>query len=151
MAWTNRGAKRILDIAFRNTNVPTIFYAILCTSAVAPSRTTNTFTELTQITAGNGYTSGGLALTRNTTDWDTLSEDDSSHFGSVLAKDATWTASGGTIPASGNGARYLVITDDNGTLNSREVIGYFDLGGDTSVSSGQPLTITDLGFKISPQ
>lgn len=151
MAWTNRGAKRVFGIAFPATNVPTHWYAVLCTSASAPSRTTNTMAELTEIAAGNGYTSGGFQLTRNGTDWDTLNEDDSTHFASVLAKDITWTASGGSLPVSGSGARYLVITDDNVTLNSREVIGYFDLGGDTSVSIGQPLTITDAGFKISPQ
>jgi hypothetical protein len=149
MAWTNRGVKRILDIAFRAQNIPTHWYAVLCTDAAAPARTTNTMAELTQIATGNGYTTGGYQLTRNTTDWVDLNEDDSTHFASTVAKDVVWTASGGTLPSSGT-ARYLVITDDHATLNSREIIAYFDLGGNTSVSSGQPLTAVDLTLKLSP-
>jgi hypothetical protein len=133
MAWTNRGVKRILDIAFRAQNIPTHWYAVLCTDAAAPARTTNTMAQ----------------LTRNTTDWVDLNEDDSTHFASTVAKDVVWTASGGTLPSSGT-ARYLVITDDHATLNSREIIAYFDLGGNTSVSSGQPLTAVDLTLKLSP-
>jgi hypothetical protein len=146
MAVTNRGQIRFLKIALRNTSVPTNFYLVLVTSAVVPTRATNTMAELTEIAAGNGYTAGGYSINRDATDWDTLTENDSDNTSTVLLKDVVWTASGGTLPVSGSGAAYAVLTDDNGTFNSREVLAYHSLGGDVIVSSGQPLTITDFGF-----
>lgn len=99
--------------------------------------------------AGNGYTTGGYQLTPNTTDFDTLTEEDTSDYGAVLVKDVVWTASGGTIPASGDGARYAVITDDNGTVGSREVYAWWDLTSDRIVSSSQTLTLQNLELRIT--
>jgi hypothetical protein len=67
----------------------------------------------------------------------------------VQAKDLVWTASGGTLPASGNGARYCVFTDDNGTDGSREIITYFDLVSDRQVSSGQSLTLQNCEVRLT--
>ena len=146
MALTNRGMYRLARAALANTSVPTNFYLLLVTSASAPTRATNTMAELTEITAGNGYTSGGISIARNTTDWDTSTENDSDNTLTILLKDEVWTASGGTLPTSGSGAAYAILTDDNATLNSREVIAYHSLGGDISVGNGQPLTISNFGF-----
>jgi hypothetical protein len=146
---TNKGKYRILDMAFRNGTEPTSFYVALVTSAAAPTADTNTLGDLTQIAAGNGYTSGGLAVARNATDFDTLTEDDTNDRGDLQIKDLTWTASGGSIPGSGNGARYAVLTDDNGTVNSREVYAYWDLTSDRSVSTGQTLTLQNLEIRLS--
>lgn len=71
---TNRGKYWLLDQVFRNATEVTSLYAALVTSAVAPTVNTNTFSELTEIAAGNGYTAGGIALTRNSTDFDALTE-----------------------------------------------------------------------------
>jgi hypothetical protein len=136
-------------MAFRNGTEPTTFYVALVTSAAAPTADTNTLGDLTQIAAGNGYTSGGIAVARNTTDFDTLTEDDTNDRGDLQIKDLTWTASGGSIPGSGNGARYAVLTDDNGTVNSREVYAYWDLTSDRSVSTGQTLTLQNLEIRLS--
>jgi hypothetical protein len=136
-------------MAFRNGTEPTTFYVALVTSATAPTADTNTLGDLTQIAAGNGYTSGGIAVARNSTDFDTLTEDDTNDRGDLQIKDLTWTASGGSIPGSGNGARYAVLTDDNGTVNSREVYAYWDLTSDRSVSTGQTLTLQNLEIRLS--
>jgi hypothetical protein len=136
-------------MAFRNGTEPTTFYVALVTSAAAPTADTNTLGDLTQIAAGNGYTSGGIAVARNSTDFDTLTEDDTNDRGDLQIKDLTWTASGGSIPGSGNGARYAVLTDDNGTVNSREVYAYWDLTSDRSVSTGQTLTLQNLEIRLS--
>jgi hypothetical protein len=146
MAVTNRGQARFTKIALQNTSVPTNFYLVLVTSANVPTRATNTMAELTQITAGNGYTSGGYSINRDITDWDTLTENDSNNTLTVLLKNIVFTASGGPIPLSGSGAAYAILTDDNATFNNREVLAYHSLGGDITVSDGQPLTITDFGF-----
>jgi hypothetical protein len=136
-------------MAFRNGTEPTTFYVALVTSAAAPTADTNTLGDLTQIAAGNGYTSGGIAVARNSTDFDTLTEDDTNDRGDLQIKDLTWTASGGSIPGSGNGARYAVLTDDNATVNSREVYAYWDLTSDRSVSTGQTLTLQNLEIRLS--
>lgn len=147
--WTNKGKARMLDIALRNNAVPTNFYVALVTSAVAPTADTNTKGELTEIASGNGYTTGGISLTRNTTDFDVLTEDDTTDFGAVQIKDLTWTASGGPIPSSGSGARYAILTDDNVTQGSREVYFYWDLTSDRTVSDGQPLTLQNCEIRGS--
>ena len=148
--FTNKGKWRMAEAVFQGASLPTNFYVALVTSAVAPSADLNTLSELTEIAAGNGYTSGGYQLTPGATDFDTADgEDDSNDRGYIQIKDIQWTASGGPIPASGNGARYAVLTDDNGTVASREVYAYWDLSSDRSVSSGQTLTLQDLELRLN--
>ena len=74
---------------------------------------------------------------------------DASDYALLQIKDVVWTASGGPIPASGNGARYAVLTDDNVTQGSREVYFYWDLVSDRSVSSGQTLTLQDMETRVT--
>jgi len=132
--WTNKGKYRALGVLFRGETLPTNFYAALVTDE--PDADTNTMSDLTEIAAGNGYTSGGYQLTPGSTDFDTWTENDTSNKGIVQIKDVSWTASGGDIPDSGDDALYLVITDDNGTVANREVWTYHSLGGARSVGDG---------------
>lgn len=147
--WTNKGKMRVLEWALRGGTVPTNFYVALFTSATAPTADINTKSQLTEIANGNGYTTGGIQLTPNTTDFDVLTEDDTNDRGFIQIKDLVWTASSGALPASGSGARYAALTDDNGTQGSREVLFYWDLGADYSVSSGQTLTLQNLEIRIN--
>lgn len=147
--WTNKGKFSILDAYFRNTGAPTNFYVALVTSANVPDADTNLLSDLTEIADGNGYTTGGYSLTKNSTDFDTLSEDDTNDRGTIQVKDVTWTASGGNLPASGNGARYAVLLDDNATVANREVYAFWDLGSDRSVSDTQELTLQNLELRLT--
>jgi hypothetical protein len=144
---TNKGKFRFLGWALRGDAAPTNLYVALVTSAAAPGPDTNTLSQLTEIAAGNGYTAGGYQLSRNSTDFDVHTEDDTNDRGFIQIKDLVWTASGGSLPASGDGARYAVLTDDNGTLGSREVLAYWDLVSDRVVSSGQALTLQNLEIR----
>lgn len=148
---TNRGKKLILEYAMGRTAKPTNYYVALVTSATPPSADINTLGELTQIANGNGYnaTAGGYQLTPNSTDFDDSGENDTSDYGWIQVKDVVWTASGGPIPASGNGARYAVLTDDNATVGSRQVIFYWDLVSDRTVSDGQTLTLQNCEGRIT--
>lgn len=146
---TNRGKYLLLQLGFRNTGWPTTIYARLCTSATAPTADTNTASELTQIATGQGYTAGGIGLSKNGTDFDVLTEDDTNDRAFVQARDLTWTASGGNLPASGNGARYMVFTDDNVTDGSRQIIAYFDLSADRTVSDTQSLTLQNAEIRLT--
>ncbi len=147
--FTNRGKMRMLKGWFQGLSIPTNFFIALVTSAVAPTQDTNTLSELTQIASGNGYTTNGISLNRDATDFVSLTEDDSADRAYVRLKDIVWTASGGTMPGSGSGARYAVITDDHATPGSRDVLQYFDLSSDRSVSSGQTLTLSACEFRLN--
>lgn len=147
--WTNKLKYNMLNWVFRAQTIPTNFYLALVTSAAAPTADINTKSELTEIANGNGYTTGGTSLTKNSTDFDVLTEDDSNDRGLIQIKDIVWTASGGSLPASGNGARYAVLTDDNATQGSREILAYFDLSSDRSVSTGQTLTLQNCELRIN--
>ena len=139
--FTNKGKYRLIE-TLRGVSLPTNFYAHLSDSTTAPSADLNTLSELTQI-SGSGY--AAISLTKNTTDFSAIVEDDGNDDSELTLKDLTWTASGGTLGA----ARYLVITDDNATEGDREVWFYFDLGSDQSVSDGQDLTVSGFKFKLA--
>lgn len=142
--WTNRGARRALAILFQGEAAPADFYVALVKASPAPTADTVTMASLSEITAGNGYTAGGIQLNRDSVDFDTLNENTTDDLAEALIRDLVWTASGGAIPSSGDGARYAVLTDDDGTLSAREVWIVFDLTSARTVSTGQALTLRDL-------
>lgn len=147
--WTNRGKYLILQSFFRNTGAPTVFYLALFDSSVAPTADTNVVSDLGQIPAGNGYTSGGISVARNATDFDVLTEDDANDRALIQLKDEVWTASGGNLPGSGTGARYAGLTDDNATVGSRQVVAFFDLSSNRVVSDTQSLTLQNVEMRLT--
>ncbi len=147
---TNRGKFKILNYYFRRQGtLPTNFYVPLITSAVAPTADTNTLSELTQLASGNGYTTNGTSLTPNTTDFDVMTEDDTNDKAILQIKDLVWTASGGNLPGSGSGARYAPLTDDNATPGSRDVIAWWDLVSDRTISDTQTLTLQNCEIDLT--
>jgi hypothetical protein len=127
--WTNRGKYNQLGQYYRGETKPTNLYGFLATSAAAPTADTNLKSELTEIAAGHGYTVNDRAL--------------------VMLKDISWIASGGPIPASGGGARWFNLTDDNATPANRNVYHYFDLTSDRSVVDGQTLTLQNCELRLT--
>lgn len=146
--WTNRGKYNALAERYRSAALPAAYYMRLFTSAAAPGADTDTVASLTEIADGNGYTQGtGYTLALNSTDFDTLTEDDVNDRALVQLKDLVFTASGGSLPASGDGARYACLCDATG--GTAEVDTYFDLVSDRTVSSGQTLTLSDCEIRLS--
>lgn len=145
---TNRGKKVMLNAYFTadTTDEPTAFKMALCTSAVAPTQDTNVLSDLTEIATGNGYTAGGATIARSATGFDVITEEDTSDYGAAQMADIVWTASGGPIPSSGSGARYAVLLDDAATPN---LIAYFDLTSDRTISDTQTLTFADFDVRIT--
>jgi hypothetical protein len=138
----------VLEIALANGTEPTALYLALVTSAVTPTADTNTKSELTEVANGNGYTTGGISLTRNGTNFPVV-ENDTNDRGDIDIPNQVWTASGGTLPASGSGARWAILTDDNATQGSREVWYWWDLTSDRAVSDAQTLTLVDLLIQLT--
>lgn len=147
--WANKGKFNLLEWGFRKANIPTNLYVALVTSADVPDADTNVLGDLTEITAGNGYTTGGYQLDMNSTDFDVITEDDTNDRALIQIKDVEWTASGGNIPSGGSGARYAVLIDDNGTIANRELITYWDLSSDRTVSDTQTLSLQDLELRLN--
>lgn len=145
--WTNTGKLGVLEAAFNGDAHD--FYVALVTNGAPPTTDTETMAELVEIEAGNGYTSGGVFLYANSTDFDFAGKDDGDNNASVQIRDIQWTASGGSIPPSGSGAAYAVLTDDNGTVSSRKVYAWWDLLSERVVQDTKTLTLFDLELRAT--
>jgi hypothetical protein len=151
---TNRGAFLIAGASLTNATEPTNFYIALVTSATTPTVDHNTLSEFTEIANGNGYTTGGLIIARTVAggglDWASATEDDTDNRAEFILEDAVWTASGGSLPASGNGARWALLLDDNVTVGDRQVYVWWDLVSDRTVSVGQTITVSAAEVRATP-
>lgn len=147
--WTNRGKYNELNILFRNAAEPTNFYVALVTATTVPDASTNLMSDLTEITAGNGYVAGGISLNRDAVDFDVLVEDDSTNIAYIQILNISWTAAGGPIPSAGAGASYAVLTDDAGVVANREIYAFWSLGTARTLAVGETMTLADLQLEIS--
>ena len=95
----------------------------------APVATNSVLADLTEISAGNGYTAGGNAITISS------SSQTSGTYKLVLA-DSTWTASGGSIGPF----RYVVLYNDTPTSPADPLIGWWDNGSSITLASGSSFT-----------
>lgn len=96
--------------------------------APAPVATNSVKTDLTEITAGNGYTAGGEDLTNPT-------GTEATGTFTLAADEVTWTASGGAI----NDFRYPVLYDN--THASDVLIAWWDHGSTVSLNDGDSFTV----------
>jgi hypothetical protein len=88
-----------------------------------------------------GYTAGGATLTGLV-----VAQDDTTDAGTVDWSTVNWTASGGSLVASG-----AIIYDDTVTAApiANIVIGYIDFGGTQTVVSGGVLTVATPNIAIN--
>lgn len=94
----------------------------------APSATNTTFTDITEISAGNGYTAGG-----HTTSASSSSQTSGTY--KLVMSDVLITASGGSVGPF----RYVVIYNDTATNN--ELIAFADYGSSITLASGETFTV----------
>lgn len=94
-------------------------------SDTAPTATDALYSDITEITEGNGYTTGGAQA-------DTTSSTESSGTYSLVIQNVTWTATGGSISQF----RYAVLYNENTTAKTKPLIAWFDLGSEINVTSG---------------
>jgi len=95
----------------------------------APVATNAVKADLTEISAGNGYTAGGATASI------TSSSQTSGTYELVLGDPATWTASGGTIGQ----LRYAVLYND--TATNDELIGWWDYGTSLTLADGESFAV----------
>src|SRR5262245_15690546 len=97
-------------------------------SNTAPSATNAVKTDITEITAGNGYTAGGAQATQ-------VSSAQTAGTYKLVLNDVTFTASGGPLATF----RYAVLYND--TAASDELIGFWDYGTTLSITNGNSFTV----------
>lgn len=95
----------------------------------APSATNTQLSDITQISSGNGYTTGGSAST--------IGISETSGTTTVTAGDVVFTASGGSIGP----LRYAVIYNDTATSPADALIGWWDYGTNLTITDGNTLTV----------
>lgn len=96
----------------------------------APSAANSTFSDITEISAGSGYTAGGTAATISS------SSQTSGTYKLVLA-DVVFTASGGSIGPF----RYAVLYNDTPTSPADPLIGYWDYGSSVTLADTETFTV----------
>jgi len=102
----------------------------------APTAGTDTqLSDITQISAGNGYTTGGATV-------GSVTYTESSGTATLDGDDVTFTASGGAIAQF----RYAVLYND--TASNDELICYWDNGSAVDLSDTETFTISFSGSGI---
>ena len=96
----------------------------------APVNTNTIYSNLTEISAGNGYSAGGMTL-----DSVTLSE--ASGTAKVVITDEVLTASGGSIGPF----RYPAIYNDTAASPADALVCFYDYGSSITLASGETFTI----------
>ena len=147
--WANKLKHEVLGNTFRAETPDATMFIALIDSSFPPDADTDAFSEINEITAGNGYTLGGIELTKGNTDFDTWTQDDANNRGLVQIRNVVWTASGGPIPSAGDPAYYAILVDPNVTTESRALYAYWSLASDRTVSDGQTLTLEDCEIQIN--
>jgi hypothetical protein len=94
----------------------------------APIATNTVKANLSEITAGNGYTAGGNTAAV------TSSAQTSGTYKLVLGDPATWTATGSVGPF-----RYAVLYND--TAINKELIGFWDYGSSITLAAGESFVV----------
>ena len=102
----------------------------------APLATNTVKANLTEISAGNGYSAGGPTVT-------ITSSSQSSGTYSLVGNDVVITASGGSVGPF----RYAVLYDDTPTSPADPLIAFWDYGSSITLASGESLTV-DFGANI---
>lgn len=117
------------DLGTKVHNLNTDTIKVMLTNSAPNAATHAVKADLTEISAGNGYTAGGFDIQN------TYSQ--TSGTGSLAAVDVTITASGGSIGPF----RYAVWYNDTPTSPADPLIGYADYGSSITLADGEDLLV----------
>ena len=128
MAAFNKHQDFVEQLGLAKHNLNTDTQKVLLTNT-APTAANTVKADLTEISAGNGYTAGGED-TQNT--WA-----ESAGTGTLTGTKVVWTASGGTIGPF----RYVDIYNDTQTSPADPLIGWWDYGSAITLQIGETFSV----------
>src|SRR4029077_13222570 len=127
MATFNKFNAFVADIANKVHNLGSDTLKVMLTNT-APAATNAVKADITEISAGNGYTAGGTQATR-------VSSSQSSGTYALKLNNVTFTASAGSIGTF----RYCVLY--NATPASGNLVGWYDYGTNLTVTAGNSFQV----------
>lgn len=128
MATYNKFLQFTKDLIDGHQLLATDTYKVMLTNS-APVNTNTIKGNLTDISAGNGYSAGGTAST--------ITNSTSSGTAKATATDVVFTASGGTIGPF----RYAVLYNDTQTSPAKPLVAWFDYGSSITLADGETFTV----------
>ena len=129
MATYNKFQAFVENLAEKVHNLGADTLKVMLTNT-APVNTNSVKGDLTEISAGNGYSAGGTAATISS------SAQASGTYKLVLA-DVVFTALGGSIGPF----RYAALYNDTPTSPADPLIGFWDYGSSITLSAGESFTV----------
>lgn len=117
------------DLAHKVHNLGSDTLKVMLT-LTAPVATNSVKGDLTEISAGNGYTAGGTAVSISAS-----AQADGTY--KLTLADVVFTASGGAIADF----RYSVLYNDTPSSPADPLIGFWDYGSTVSLANGESLTV----------
>lgn len=114
-------------LAEKTHNLGSDTLKVMLTLTAPSASASNVKADLTEITAGNGYTAGGTAASI------TSSAQTAGTYKLVLG-DVLFTATGAVGPF-----RYVVLYND--TATNKDLIGFYDYGSSLSLASGDTFNV----------
>lgn len=127
MAVFNKFSSFVEAVAEGVHNLGSNVLKIMLTNS-APLATNTIKANLTEISAGNGYTAGGTVVTITTSA-------QTAGLYKLVGNDVVFTASGGSIGPF----RYAALYND--TATNDELIGWWDYGSSITLLAGETLTV----------
>lgn len=103
-------------------------FKIALSNSAPNAATADFFNDITEISAGNGYTAGGTATTITVTR--------SGGTAKVAGTDVVFTATGAVGPF-----RYVILYKDTGTAATSPLVAYWDYGSSISLANGETFTV----------
>ena len=128
MATFNKFNQFVEDLAKKKHDLSADAFKVMLTN-IAPTAANAVKADITEISAGNGYTAGGTA-TSITSAAQTLGT-----FKLVIA-DVVFTATGAVGPF-----RYAVLYNDTQTSPAKPLVGWFDYGSSISLANLETFTV----------
>lgn len=129
MASFNKFNQFVEDLAKKVHNLNTDTLRVMLTNT-APSAANAVKADITEISAGNGYSAGGTQATF-------VSGAQSGGTYTLKLNNVTFTASGGSIATF----RYAVLYNDTPTSPADPLIGWYDYGTNITITSGNSFTV----------
>lgn len=137
MAAFNKFNQFVEDLANKVHNLGSDTLKIYLTNATPDAAADAVRADLAEISAGNGYTAGGNAVTV------TGSTETAGTYALTQSADVTFTASSGTIGPF----RYAVLYNDTPTSPADPLIGWWDYGTSITLADTETFTV-DMGANI---